>query len=84
MRTIKTLLVFTVLGTTTFAWSKAKAPSSVLIPAFDQSSAGIKGSYKAPEYIGSEVHRVLPDGKYIVRLISGEGEVARLQGYWIY
>ncbi len=81
MRTSKTLLILAVLGSTTVAWSKVKAPSSALIPAFDNSSAGIKGSNKAPEYINYEVHRVSPDGKYMARLISGEGEVARLQVY---
>ena len=81
MRTIKTLSVLMILGTTTVAWSKVKAPRIALIPAFDQSSAGIKGPDKAPEYINYEVHHVSPDGKYIVRLISGEGEVARLQVY---
>lgn len=81
MRVSKTLLFLVVLASTTVAWSKAKAPSSALIPAFDKSSAGIKGPNKAPEYINYEVHRVSPDGKYVVRLISGEGEVARLQVY---
>jgi hypothetical protein len=81
MRTIKALSVFMILGSTTVAWSKAKAPQGAFIPAFDGASPGIKGSNKAPEYINSEVHRISPDGKYIVRLINGEGDVSRLQVY---
>ncbi len=63
MRVTKTLLFLVVLGSTTVAWSKAKTPQITLIPAFDQSSPGIKGPLPR-EY--DEVHRVSPDGKYIV------------------
>ncbi len=67
-------------------WAGASSATSrqvtpKLIPAFDQASKGINYGANPRNHIYAEVRRVSPDGKYIVRLMSGDGEVARLQVY---
>lgn len=58
--------------------SSAKQETGIV---FDTATPAKRSPGKAPDYTSSELLRKSPDGKYVARLICGEGEVGTIEIY---
>lgn len=61
--------------------SDARKPDSKLIAAFDKSAKGMPLRYGPPDYAYDQILRPSPDGRYVARLVTSDGEVGYLTVY---
>ena len=62
------------------AFAAPKLPKNIVL-AFNKTSPGRKLQVKATDYYFKEIVRVSPDGKYVARLVVGDGEVGYITVY---